>query len=264
MKRRNRQIRAGAWQFTGSGDVGRNLEAIRRGMRQAARWGVRLLVTQECALCGYPPVEVESARAIDRQAQAEAGREVARLAKEYGLYVVLGMASFAAGRCFNTARLVGPDGRWRAAYHKRALYGWDSEHFEAGRAVGGVYEVEAVRVGVRICYEVRFPEYFRELLSRRVDLVVMPFAAGGNETGKLEVMRCHLVSRAAENVMWVLSANSTSRRQTAPTCLIDPDGKVVEEAPLNREALLVGEVVLERPDVWRRGRAEHSRTLWGK
>ncbi|NLM35069.1 MAG: hypothetical protein GX206_06470 [Clostridiales bacterium] len=66
-----------------------------------------------------------------------------------------------------------------------------------------------IKVGFRICFEVRFPEYFRELFK--------------------------------ENVMTVISVNSTSYYQTSPTAVININGNVLNEVPRNMEYLMVYE-----------------------
>jgi len=255
------QLTVGAFQFEGSGDVARNLEALERGIVQAAERGVRLLATQECAVCGYPPVEVDSTKRIDRRAQAHAVERVAQLARECEMFIVLGMVTYGRAGVRNSVRVVSADGRLRKAYHKRALYGWDADNFTRGPTSAGVHLVDGVRVGLRICYEVRFPEYFRELFVRRVHLAVVSLADVESSAAKYDVIRAHLVTRAAENGMYILSANSTSRSQTAPTCLIDPDGRVVCSAPRDQEALVSGVVTIGPPPFSRQGRIVHSSRL---
>lgn len=256
-----RRLTVGAFQFSASGDAARNLAALERGMRRASKNGVRLLATQECALCGYPPIEVESADAIDWEGQANALAEVRCLARELDVFVVVGMASLTRDGVKNTARLVTPEGGLRKPYYKRALYGWDSDNFRSGVDGDGVHRVDGIRVGLRICYEVRFPEYFRELFRRRVELAVVLSADVGESSEKYEVMKAHLVTRASENAMYVLAANSCSGFQLSPTCLIDPDGREVFLATKDHEALAVGEVVVGPPPFGRRGRLQESRKL---
>jgi omega-amidase len=121
--------------------------------------------------------------------------------------------------------------------------------------------VDGIRIGLRICWEVRFPEYFRELFSRRVQLAVVSSADVGPSETKYDVLRAHLVTRAAENAMYVLSANTISGPQLSPTCLLDPDGMEVCSAPKNKEALIAGEIVVSPPSFGRRGRIQHSSRL---
>jgi predicted amidohydrolase len=177
------------------------------------------------------------------------------------MFVVLGLMTFTRVGAQNSVRLVSPNGRARKAYHKRALYGWDENHFTPGEGPGAIHVVDGMRLGLRVCYEARFPEYFRELFRQQADLVGVSFADVRGTSNKYDVMRSHLVSRAAENGMYVLSANSCSSEQGAPTALIDPDGLVMEEAPRNQEALITG--VIEKGDVpfGRRGRILHSNSL---
>jgi predicted amidohydrolase len=71
-----KKLKIGAFQFAASESIENNLAAIRRGIARAANESVRLLLTQECALCGYPPIEVSSIHAIDKNCQFEAYQEI--------------------------------------------------------------------------------------------------------------------------------------------------------------------------------------------
>lgn len=90
-------------------------------------------------------------------------------------------------------------------------------------------------------YDIRFPELFRQLYRERVDLCVVSFS-DTNDTpmpDRYATIRAHLVTRAVENVMTVVSVNSLSRVPTAPTAVFDCNGTVVEEAESGREMLLL-------------------------
>jgi omega-amidase len=262
MTKNMRKLKIGAFQFAAYASIENNLAAIKRGISRAADENVRLLLTQECALCGYPPVEVPSVQAIDKICQFEAYQEISELAKKHKMYIALGMITFDEPDTYNSIWLIHPDGRNLKPYRKRALWGWDKDNFQPGNETG-IYNIDGIEVGVRICFEVRFPEYFRELFVENVDLVLVSFADVGQDEqkGKINTIQSHLVSRATENVMYVLSANSTSQQQLAPTCVIDPDGNVMDVAPLNEEYLLTAEIEITEPGFGRQGRIEHSKAL---
>lgn len=255
----------GSFQFAAGSDVSTNLAAIERAMKRACDRRVRLLLTQECSLCGYPPQERDAASSVDQHAQLQALERLETLAQQYGIFVVVGLITARGPSFLNSLCLIRPDGARESFYHKRALWGWDARSYVPGEP-GGVYEVDGIRVGTRICYEARFPEYFRELFQERVDLALVALAtvSDASDGTTAEVYRAHLVSRASENAMWVLSANSTSAAQLAPSCLIDPDGNVTAECPADEESLLVGSVTLGEPGFSAQGRIALSRALTGR
>jgi predicted amidohydrolase len=100
-----KRLKVGAFQFAACESIEYNLTAIGRGISKAADENVRLLLTQECALCGYPPIEVSSIHAIDKTCQFEAYQEISRLAKKHKMYIALGMVTFREATC-----LIDPDG----------------------------------------------------------------------------------------------------------------------------------------------------------
>ena len=257
-----KKIKVGAFQFAPCNDIGKNLEIIRNGIKLASEQNVRILLTQECALCGYPPIEIPSVSSISQVLQYEALKEISFLSKKYNMFIAIGMISFDDKGTYNSVQLIDPGEKDYKPYNKRALWGWDRENFIQGNDIG-IYTIDGIRVGIRICYEVRFPEYFRELFRNRVDLCLVSFTDVGKpeQKEKLKVIQSHLVSRATENVMYVLSANSISQYQLAPTCLINPDGLVLEMAPLNTEARIVKEIEILPPNFGQEGRIIHSKEL---
>jgi len=233
------QMKVAAFQFKGSDNIEKNLLAIKRGIIKASEQNVRFMITQECALCGYPPIETEAVTKIDFHQVAEATEQISRLAVKHQMYIGLGTIVPGKNSYSNSIVLISPDREKHPSYHKRALWGWDRENFTQGHEKG-IYTIDHVKLGLRICYEVRFPEYFRELFREKVEVACVSFCDVGNEPNpkRYELMKSHLVTRAVENAMYLISVNSIWGYQTAPTCLITPDGDVLESAPPNEEYLL--------------------------
>lgn len=252
----------GVFQFKGCGDLSRNQDAILRGISEASKKEVRLLVFQECASTGYPPVELSSIDAIDFK-QLEVNESVIKkMAKKHNMYIALGTIRKDESGTYNSIKIIGPKGEDAGFYDKRALWGWDSENFERGKYLG-VFEIDGLRIGFRICFEVRYPEFFRELYDSKVQLAFVNFCDVSETESKTryEIIKAHLITRAVENVMTVISVNSTSFYQTAPTAVISPDGVLIDVASTNEEQLIIYN--FEQPEITfaRKGRIEISNDL---
>lgn len=251
-------MRIGVYQFPGGGNVEKNAGIICRAIREASEKGVRLLVFQECALCGYPPVETESVAAIDFARVEALFQIIADCAKAVSMYVAVGSVRREGGACYNSLRLIGPSGETIGFYDKKALWGWDLEQFRRGSSPG-VFMIDGIRVGFRICFDVRFPECFRELYERQASLCFVSFC-DVSETDlpeRYEIIKAHLRTRAVENVMTVVSVNSISGYQTAPTAVFDQNGGLILEAPKNEPGLLVYDYTVPEVSFGMRGRMEN-------
>ncbi len=235
------RLRVGAWQFVGSPDLARNLAAIGRGLEEAAERGVELLLTQEGALPGYAPADRPDLKTLCPRELNAAEKTLAGAARRHGLALALGTVTFtAAGKPYNSLRLIGPRGRTGGLYHKRALYGEEPRHYRAGPPPQpDRRQFKGWPLGLRLCFEFRFPEYFRELLRQNCRLALVAFSMVGPDAAKLPIARAHLASRAAENGLWLVTANNQNGVANCPTAIVDPDGRFVAETPPGREALVV-------------------------
>ena len=168
-------MRVAVFQFASGADVSKNAEKIFGAIEQAAHEKVRLLVFHECAACGYPPVETPDIEQIDYSALDSLFERVCQLTEKYDMFIALGTIRRENSKRYNSLRMISPKGELLGDYDKRALWGWDLNHFEKGSS-RGVFDIDGVKVGLRICFEIRFPEYFRELFSERVELCFISFS----------------------------------------------------------------------------------------
>ncbi len=254
-------MKLGACQFAASGDIRGNLAKIRDAVFRAKDAGVRLLVFPECALTGYPPRDLPSSQAVDFALLNEAHGALQNLANQYEICLIVGSMTRTGEVVYDTALCFCP-GRQAAAYRKRALWGWDRDNFVPGNEPGTA-EIDGLRIGIRICFEVRFPEYFRELYRLGTDLSVLLFydVSDSDDTDRYDLIRGHVRTRAVENVCPILTANVTQPFQTAPTMLTDASGRVLAEAERGKDALLVFDFTPKPPDFGERGRKEISDRL---
>jgi predicted amidohydrolase len=258
-------MRVGVFQFRGSDSLSENHEAIIRAIISASQNKVRLLVFQECAACGYPPVETPAANKIDFDVLNSYFQEIKQLARENSMYIVLGTIRKQSSKYYNSVQLIDPNGDVIGNYDKRALWGWDLDNFTKGVSMG-IYQIDDIKVGFRICFEVRFPEYFRELFKSEVPLCFVSFCdtSEGDSPERYNIIKSHLVTRAVENVMTIISVNSISKYQTAPTAVIDPNGHILSEAPRNQEYLIVYDYNTPEMDYGSKGRIHYSLELMGE
>jgi omega-amidase len=257
-------MKIAAFQFRAGNDIEENFSAIQRGIEKAANDHVRFVITQECALCGYPPVERDQISSIDFNLEAECLRRIKKLAITSNIFIGLGTILKKGAGYRNSIVLITPGGKNLPSYDKRALWGWDVQNFIPGTNKG-IYTIDGIKIGVRICFEVRFPEYFRELFKENVQIAFVSLSDGSDRENleRYEIIKSHLVTRAVENAMVILSANSISKFQTAPTCLVDPDGQIIKIAPRDDEHLLVYEFANFESSYGRDGRIQHSKELLG-
>ena len=252
-----------AYQFAVSSDVRKNMETIEKAIREAVDRQADLVVFPECALTGYPPMDMPSVAQVDFELAGECCEKLQDVCRETKTAAVVGMIAKEGDRIFNRAVFFAPDGE-RGIYDKRALWGWDRENFVPGTRTG-IIEYKGFRIGIRICFEVRFPEYFRELYRERTDadLVLFYDVAETDDTDRYDLIRGHLRTRAAENACTVISSNAIRPFQTAPTAVFGRSGQVLAECPRNTEGYT--EFILEKEEYnfGEQGRAEISDMLLG-
>ena len=230
-------MRLAAYQFAVCGDLQKNTEKIKAAIEKAAAEKADFIAFPECALSGYPPTDLASSKVFDYKALPAVLNELQELSDAHNITILVGSIAFDE-KYVNRAFLIAPKRDVRH-YDKRALYGYDSDNFERGNT-DGIFEIKDNKVGVRICFEARFPEYFRELYKANTDLDIVIFYAVSDfdDKEKYDVLRSHLISRAAENVTPIFAVDAITPFQSAPTCFVNASGRVLKEAERNKEELL--------------------------
>ena len=254
-------MKIGAYQFPVTGDAEENYLHIKKGIDEAARAGVRLLIFPECAVTGYPPHCIHSSCDVDFEAVSLIHEKLHMLAQKSRMFLVTGTIAHEDSCYFNRAIVFMPNGKTES-YSKRALWGWDRDNFSEGHNLG-IVEIDSLRVGIRICFEVRFPEYFRELYIQQTDLNLILFydVSDKDDPGRFNMIKGHIQTRAVENVCPILTCNTCSAFQTAPTVLFDRSGKTLAEIPKGNEGLLVYDFEQKPLDFGEQGRKTISDSL---
>jgi len=220
-----------------------NLARAHALLAQAADAGVELAVLPEYfCLMGHK----ESDKLALREAPGEGPVQdfLARSAREFGMWIVGGTLPMQSGdesRVFNSTLVYSPQGACAARYDKIHLFCFDNgrERYDEARVIAAgstpvSFELASRdghrwRVGLSVCYDLRFPELYRALAHQGADLMLVP-AAFTHTTGNAhwEVL---LRARAVENLAWVCAAaqggtHENGRRTWGQSLIVDPWGTV--------------------------------------
>ena len=233
---------AAAVQLTSTPDPDANLAAAEEQIELAARRGAELVgLPENFAFMGGDSLRLELAPSLAERCSAF----LVTMARRYQVTLLGGGFPVPAGEglTFNRAELVGTEGQLLARYDKIHLFDVDlpdgntyreSATVQPGDQLPPVVDVPGLgRIGLSICYDVRFPELYRHLAEAGADVLMVP-AAFTAFTGK-DHWQVLLQARAIENTAYVVAPAQTGlnhdRRQTHGHALvIDPWGTVLADA----------------------------------
>ena len=233
---------AAALQLTSTSDPDANFAAAEEQIELAARRGAELVgLPENFAFMGDDERRLELAPSLAERSSSF----LVTMARRYQVTLLGGGFPVPATErsTFNRAELVGPEGQLLARYDKIHLFDVDipdgstyreSATVRPGHELPPVVDVPGLcRVGLSICYDVRFPELYRHLAGAGAELLLIP-AAFTAYTGK-DHWQVLLQARAIENTAYVVAPAQTGqhegRRQTHGHALvIDPWGTVLADA----------------------------------
>jgi len=224
-------------------DLSSNLQRVLDRVREAAAREARLVVLPEAALSGYV-ITPEEADQLAQPVPGPATEAITRVCAENATLVVLGLLERdTEGTLFNTSVLLGPQGvllRYRKTH--LPLLGID-RYLAAGDSLLPPVATPAGRIGLLICYDIRFPEPCRvlALLGAQVIALSTAWPTAGS------LYPDHLArSRAAENRVYLIAANRCGEERDARylgrSLIVAPDGTILAEAAPDREQILYAEI----------------------
>ncbi len=242
---------AAAIQLTSTSKIEANFAAAEEQIELAVRRGAEIVgLPENFAFMGEDKERLERAGSISEQCS----RFLVTMARRYQVVLLGGGFPVPLGnsqRTLNRAELVGKDGQLLAQYDKIHLFDVDlpegntyreSETIISGQKAPPVVDIPGLcKVGISICYDVRFPELFRYLIEKGAELLMIP-AAFTAFTGK-DHWQVLLRARAIENTSYVLAPAQTGlhygRRQShGHSMVIDPWGTVLSDVGINQGAAI--------------------------
>jgi deaminated glutathione amidase len=263
------KIVAAVVQMSSQADVEANLARAGELVEQAVARGAELVVLPEnFAFMGSDDVRRMVAERIGgsgadaKDKPASVIGALARVAAHFDVHIVAGgmpERSTDPDRPYNTAVVVGPDGSILARYRKMHLFDVDvgdgTRYAESASTLPGDTPVTATvlgfRLGLSICYDVRFPELYRALTDQGAEILAVP-SAFTLLTGK-DHWHVLLRARAIEAQAYVLAAaqwgaHPRGRRTFGKSVIVDPWGEVIAQCS-EGEGIAVAEVEIGRAHV---------------
>jgi deaminated glutathione amidase len=247
------KFRAAAVQMRTGLDVAANVSEAERLIRQAAADGADYVLTPEMTTV-LDRVRERLLAAIEPEETDPSLGRFRALATELGIHLHIGSMAIKLGsdKVANRAFVIAPDGAILARYDKIHMFDVDLGGGESYResklyrpgAEAVVAELPWTRLGVTVCYDVRFPPLFRALAETGATMVAVP-AAFTQTTGEAH-WHVLLRARAIETGSYVVAAaqgghHEDGRETYGHSLIVDPWGRVVAEAE-REPAVILAEI----------------------
>jgi predicted amidohydrolase len=252
-----RPTRIAAVQMVSTPSIERNLAAAERLIADAARAGAELVALPEyfCLMGINERAKIEQAEA---PGDGAIQRFLAAQAKANGIWLVGGTLPLkhpgaADDKVRNSCGVYAPDGTQAARYDKLHLFHYDNgrERYDEGSVLEAgsepvALQAGALRLGLSVCYDLRFPELYRALMrDAPCDLLAVP-AAFTTTTGKAH-WSLLLRARAVENQCYVIApaqggTHENGRRTWGHSMIVDPWGEVLAERSEDGEGVIWADV----------------------
>jgi nitrilase len=246
-------MKIAALQMVSTTRVEQNLETAHRLIAHAVRDGAELVALPEY-FCLMGRTDRDKLGIAEAPGDGPIQAMLAQDAREHGVWVIGGTLPIRTddpARVLNSNCVHAPDGTLAARYDKIHLFKYDNgrERYDEGCAIraGSVpttVQAAGLRVGLSVCYDLRFPELYREMMHPPCDLISVP-AAFTYTTG-LAHWELLLRARAVENQCYVIAAaqggtHENGRRTFGHSMVVDPWGKVLAVLP-EGEGVVMAEV----------------------
>ncbi|SMO66968.1 carbon-nitrogen hydrolase family protein [Gracilimonas mengyeensis] len=231
-----------AIQLNSQPKLNQNLDQIYHFIKEAAEEGAKLVgLPENFAFYGDDEAMVSQASEISGQVE----EKLPEWAQEFGVYILAGGYPVPAenGKVYNHAIMVNPEGETIASYNKMHLfdvslsedekYG-ESDYTQAGKPEPVVVGTpDLPKMGLSICYDVRFPELYRKQAEAGAELLTVPSAF--TQTTGSDHWEVLLRARAIENTAYLIAPAQTGthgeyRKTFGHAMIIDPWGKVLADA----------------------------------
>ena len=242
--RKDGRIRIASCQFPVSDNLKDNYKYIEDQITEAKLKMADVVHFPECALSGYPGTDMMSLENFDWNELHRMTDSVLSLARKLNIWVIMGSLHKLSGtnKPHNSLYVINPEGHIADRYDKRFCTGSDLEYCSPGDHFV-TFKIKGVTCGLLICYDVRFPELYREYRKLGCDVIFQSFYNARQGKGSIHpvIMPVSAEAHAATNYFYMSLTNS-SAPESWPCYFITPDGLVQNRLTPNIPGILISEI----------------------
>lgn len=236
-------------QFTVGNSIKRNFSQIASFMQKAADAGADILHTSECSLSGYVGTDFSSFDDFNWEQLNQETAKIMSLAQKLKLWVVLGTVhpSPDVTKPYNSLLLIDNKGNIVGRYDKRFCTKGDLKRHTPGDHFV-FFDINGVKCSLLICFDVRFPEIYRQLYKQGVNCIFQSFYNARQKGASIHsyIMRQSMQCNAANNGFWASMSNASGYYSPYPSCFIEPDGRITGQLKLNKAGIMINTVDMSK------------------
>jgi predicted amidohydrolase len=236
-------------QFAVGRVIRKNARQICEFLHKAKKAKADIVHFSECALSGYVGTDFPNFEGYDWDLLGEETEKIKTAAGKLGLWVVLGSTHQLTepNKPHNSLYLINPQGKIVDRYDKRFCTKGDLRRLTPGDHFV-YFTINKVKCSLLICFDLRFPEIYRELYKQKVNCVFQSFynARQKGPSVHTHIMRQTMQAHAATNHFWISMSNASGYYSPYPSCFIQPDGVIVRQLRANRPGLMVNSVDMSK------------------
>ena len=247
------KLKVAAVQMTSGSNKEKNLKQAERLITKAAKAKAKFIALPE--VFNFRGKLNEAAK-VAETIPGYSTRFISKLANKFKVWILIGsLMEKTNNKPYNTSVLIGPKGKIIAKYRKIHLFDirlkgkeiLESKRNQAGKTPKLV-SVKKAKVGLSICYDLRFPELYRQYSKKGAEIICIP-SSFTKPTGEAH-WHTLIKARAIENLAYVIAPNqagvgSGGIKTYGHSLIVDPWGKILAEGPANGEAVIFAEIDLD-------------------
>jgi len=238
------KLKVASCQFPVSADIRENYRWIQSQVIEAGLKKADIVHFPECALSGYPGSDMKTLDNFDWEELYRATDSLKALAKELKLWIILGSMHRLSSnnKPHNSLYIINPEGEIADRYDKRFCTAGDLNYFSPGDHFV-TFSVNGVNCGLLICYDIRFPELYRQYRKLGADVIFQSFYNARAGKGSIHPVIMHITAQAmAATNYFYMSLTNSSARESWPCYFITPDGLVQNKLPENAPGILISDL----------------------